>query len=389
MNKETVAVFTPKLSKKTKPKGSGSRSAQKHQEQAQSPSPQEPMSSIAANESKTKKRTTKNTLKPARQTSSSVVIVPTTTTTASSTLSSPTTSKNNNNVVATTIPTQPHNPVEEPHHRSPVATSILTTIAATFHTMRVQDSTIRGYTSKVNRMKQFFAETPGMSHCLSENGDIVLPLKLEELKALFAWLSVNPELSRSGQDEDEEDHHEDAETAEVIEILDHTMTAETQKEGTKKRKIQQPKSTNNKKQKRKKRAKSDEDDDVDEDTSNQSAEDDHDSATEHDFGIDGVDANDYMAANIATMSISAMQGYKSALLWYYDEMKVLMDEENNRWLDDFIRAYKRFVAQKKQNGVMKLTEGKTYIQFQDYIILSEVCNKNLMSFYYICVNKLF
>jgi hypothetical protein len=385
MNKETVAVFTPKPSKKTKPKGSGSGSAQKHQEQAQPPSPQEPTSSIAANESKTKKRTTKNTIKPARQTSSSVVIVPTTTTT--STLSSPT-PKNNNNVVATTIPTQPHNPVEEPHHRSPVATSILTTIAATFHTMRVQDSTIRGYTSKVNRMKQFFAETPGMSHCLSENGDIVLPLKLEELKALFAWLSVNPELSRSGQDEDEEDHHEDAETPEVIEILDHTMTAETQKEGTKKRKIQQPKSTSNKKQKRKKRSKSDEDDDVDEDTSNQSAEDDHDSA-EHDFGIDGVDANDYMAANIATMSISAMQGYKSALLWYYDEMKVLMDEENNRWLDDFIRAYKRFVAQKKQNGVMKLTEGKTYIQFQDYIILSEVCNKNLMSFYYICVKKLF
>ncbi len=45
-----------------------------------------------------------------------------------------------------------------------------------------------------------------------------------------------------------------------------------------------------------------------------------------------------------TISPSCMQGYKSALRWYYLEKQVTMDASINAWIDTFITGYKKSIA---------------------------------------------
>ena len=49
----------------------------------------------------------------------------------------------------------------------------------------------------------------------------------------------------------------------------------------------------------------------------------------------------------ATMSTSGMQGFKSALSWFYKENNAIMDSNVNEWIDTFIKGYKKSVAEKR------------------------------------------
>jgi hypothetical protein len=76
---------------------------------------------------------------------------------------------------------------------------------------------------------------------------------------------------------------------------------------------------------------------------------------------------DAFAINRASISYSCMQGYKSALAWYYRECgDVLIEASLNSWCDDFINGYKKTVADKKSRGVMAITEGKAPLSFSGY-----------------------
>ena len=86
-------------------------------------------------------------------------------------------------------------------------------------------------------------------------------------------------------------------------------------------------------------------------------------------------AADEFAEESITISASNMQGYKSALLWYYKENGIVMDPSTNDWIDTFVKGYKKVVADKKSRGVMKLQEGKSALSFQRFNIMCEtICS---------------
>ena len=60
---------------------------------------------------------------------------------------------------------------------------------------------------------------------------------------------------------------------------------------------------------------------------------------------------DLYAENERTCSVSTMQRFKSALLWSYWKAKVPFPVETNVWLDNFVLAYKKIVAEKKLLGI--------------------------------------
>jgi len=62
-----------------------------------------------------------------------------------------------------------------------------------------------------------------------------------------------------------------------------------------------------------------------------------------------------------------MQGYKSALVWYYGEKGQSLESSLNSWCDNFINGYKKTVADKKLRGVMAISEGKAPLSFSGYI----------------------
>lgn len=66
---------------------------------------------------------------------------------------------------------------------------------------------------------------------------------------------------------------------------------------------------------------------------------------------------DLFADNQQTISASCMQGYKSALLWWYAEQGESLNADDSQWIQDFVQGYVKIVADKKQRGVMKIQEG--------------------------------
>jgi len=56
--------------------------------------------------------------------------------------------------------------------------------------------------------------------------------------------------------------------------------------------------------------------------------------------------------NLVTITKDTMQGYVSALKWYYKENKVVMDDKVIQELSTIVAGYKKIVATKKKNGVM-------------------------------------
>ena len=62
--------------------------------------------------------------------------------------------------------------------------------------------------------------------------------------------------------------------------------------------------------------------------------------------VDGT-GEDAFANNRATISHSCMQGYKSAIAWFYGEKGLSLEPTLNSWCDNFINGYKKTVADKK------------------------------------------
>lgn len=79
-----------------------------------------------------------------------------------------------------------------------------------------------------------------------------------------------------------------------------------------------------------------------------------------------IEEVDIFAESKITMSTATMQGYKSALLWYYTERGVTMNAADNKWINDCVKGYKKSIAKKKAEGVMSVTEGKSRLTFAGY-----------------------
>jgi hypothetical protein len=65
-----------------------------------------------------------------------------------------------------------------------------------------------------------------------------------------------------------------------------------------------------------------------------------------------------------------VRGYKSALIWYYRENGMIIDENFNSALEDFLSGYKRMVSEWKLDGTMEAFEGKHHMTFAGYQIVS-------------------
>lgn len=91
-----------------------------------------------------------------------------------------------------------------------------------------------------------------------------------------------------------------------------------------------------------------------------------------------AEADDYCKDGIqskkATISATTMGGYKSAIKNYYKDKKVAFEASDLKngeqsldvWLNDFINAYERNIANKKEDGIMKINEGKSAISYDGY-----------------------
>ena len=70
-------------------------------------------------------------------------------------------------------------------------------------------------------------------------------------------------------------------------------------------------------------------------------------------------------------SYNHVNGYKSAILDLYDKQGLKANAEMKEMFTDFIHGYKRKVASLKQDGEMKITEGKAPLSFEGYRFLSK------------------
>ena len=76
------------------------------------------------------------------------------------------------------------------------------------------------------------------------------------------------------------------------------------------------------------------------------------------------DDDDGFGNNDVTISSSTMQGYKSALMWLYEQSSIHIPMDINSYLNEFLQGYKKSIAEKKSKGVMSITEGKSPISFK-------------------------
>jgi len=83
-----------------------------------------------------------------------------------------------------------------------------------------------------------------------------------------------------------------------------------------------------------------------------------------DMGADRIDGK--------VRSVSTVQGYISSLKYYYKEKSVKVSDEFREYCDLFIEGYKRKVALKKEQGLMKNFEGKVPVSHLLYIQLAEL-----------------
>ncbi|MGH2639759.1 MAG: hypothetical protein ACRDF4_10870 [Rhabdochlamydiaceae bacterium] len=71
------------------------------------------------------------------------------------------------------------------------------------------------------------------------------------------------------------------------------------------------------------------------------------------------------------LAFSSVRLYKSALMWYYKEKKVIMEPAVNQELETLLDGYKRQVADLKLGGKMPIFEGKYHLTFAGYYALAK------------------
>lgn len=81
-------------------------------------------------------------------------------------------------------------------------------------------------------------------------------------------------------------------------------------------------------------------------------------------------------------SYDHVNGYKSAILDLYERQNVKPSTEIREMFTDFAQGYKRKIAILKQNGQIKITEGKAPLSFEGYIYLARKAVEQKEDFQY-------
>ena len=85
---------------------------------------------------------------------------------------------------------------------------------------------------------------------------------------------------------------------------------------------------------------------------------------------------DSFASIEITVAVSTMQGYKSALkFFYWHKARITMHPDIDAFLENFIDGYKKIIADKKARGVMDVREGRMPYSFTGYRHFSGVLMK--------------
>ena len=172
-------------------------------------------------------------------------------------------------------------------------------VAAAEHTIgkRVVPKTIKNYMGKLNILKIYLA-TKSDDSLFDLDGNIALPLPTLLIHDIFGWLSTNTDLPKRNRSST--------------------------------RRINQPNE----------RQLGNENNELSDSDSE------HEAVAEE--GTNNAGAVDLFASSEVTVSASCMQGYKSALIWWYAEKKKMrLKQGQNDWIDNFIKGYKKIVADKK------------------------------------------
>lgn len=75
------------------------------------------------------------------------------------------------------------------------------------------------------------------------------------------------------------------------------------------------------------------------------------------------------------VAFSTVRQYKSALVWYYKEHKLIFQPEISQGLETLLNGYKRRVSDHKLAGKMPVFEGKYHLTFDRYSLLASALLK--------------
>ena len=177
-------------------------------------------------------------------------------------------------------------------------------IAAAEHVIgpRIVEKTKKNYRGKLNTIKVFLSASY-LLNLYVVNNNIVLPLEDAIVKELFGWLSRNTDLPKKNRRNNVNNNRNDDEQSDLDSDIEEVA-------------ILNYNNNNN----------------------------------------NNDDNNNAFAQRDITISHSTMQGYKRALLWLHSENSLLVDASINKWIDEFITAYKKSIAEKKATGIMSIQE---------------------------------
>jgi hypothetical protein len=197
--------------------------------------------------------------------------------------------------------------------------------------MRLEENTKKNYQGKIRRIVGFLEKDQELKETGSTiNGELVIPIREDVMKAIFFWLATDPSLAKRGRvasaaglganaTSDENDYDEDEATVETLDVVNASST-----------RTLEPTS----------------------------------------LGADDEDILD-RARTYPTISGSGIQGYKSAIVWKYGHRNQQLVPALDVWIEAFIRGYKRILSEKREAGVMKMHEGKSHMMFEGYLRIAK------------------
>ena len=79
------------------------------------------------------------------------------------------------------------------------------------------------------------------------------------------------------------------------------------------------------------------------------------------------------------MAVSSVRLFKSALKWYYSQHNVLWPASLNSECEKFLKGWTRIIALHKQQGTMRVFEGKHPLSFLGYWIIDGLIDVERMN----------
>jgi hypothetical protein len=74
-------------------------------------------------------------------------------------------------------------------------------------------------------------------------------------------------------------------------------------------------------------------------------------------------------------AFSTVRSYKSALVWYYKENKLIIDPHVDQGLETLLKGYRRRVADLKLEGKMNIFEGRYHLTYDGYCLIASALFK--------------